>query len=223
MHLKVHGTIFSPWVRRLIALIEENGETFELINVIPLGAPDADFLAMSPLGKVPVLEVNGRHMPDSLAASVYLDAVLPGPSVFPEDPWRRGWMLWLCDFLGTGVFSKVEAPLFIERFINPNMLGKATDPDVVDAALAQIPYHFGYLDDQLQAGASFLLGDEMCLVDLTAASIFINFLHAGEVVDGGRWPKLAAYIDRLLARPSFQRMLARERQAVGDQSPLFAA
>ena len=222
MELKVYGTIFSPWVRRLMALIDEKGLTFELVRVMPLGDPDPDYLKISPLGKVPVLEVDGRHLPDSLAASAYLDSLVATPRFFPEDGWQRAWMLWLCDFLGTGVFSKVEAPLFIQRFINPSMMGKAPDPDIVQAALDQMPYHYDYLEGQLVDGAPFLLGDEISLVDLTAASVFINMLHAGEPVDATRWPKLAAYIDRLLARPSFQKLLAAEREAVGDRSPLFA-
>ena len=222
MDIKVHGTIFSPWVRRLMAVLEEKSLAYELVNVTPLGEPDPKFLKISPLGKVPVLEVDGRYLPDSLAASVYLDGVTEGPRMFPTEPWQHGWMLWLCDFLGTGVFSKVEAPLFIQRFINPNLRGAAPDAAIVQAALDQIPYHFDYLESQLKEGAPFLLGDEISLVDLTAASIFINMLHADAPVDAATWPKLAAYIDRLLDRPSFKTLLARERAAVGERSPLFA-
>ena len=222
MQLKVYGTIFSPWVRRLMALIEEKGLTFELVNVMPLGDPDPDFLKKSPLGKVRLLEVDGRYLPDSLAASVFIDRTVPEPRFFPEDAWKHAWMLWLCDFLGTGLFAKVEAPLFTQRFINPNLLGKASDADLIQAALDQMPYYYDYLEDQLSDTAPFLLGEEISLVDLTAASVFINMLHAGEPVDAGRWSKLAAYIDRLLARPSFQKLLAAEREAVGSRSPLFA-
>ncbi len=222
MEIKVHGTIFSPWVRRLMAVLEEKALAYELVNVTPLGTPDPEFLKISPLGKVPVLEVDGRYMPDSLAAAVYLDGVIETPRLFPEDAWQRGWMLWLCDFLGTGVFAKVEAPLFIQRFVNPNMRGTAPDAAIVQAALDQMAYHFDYLEAQLDGAKPFLLGDALSLVDLTAASIFINMLHAGEPVDATRWPKLAAYIDRLLERPSLQTLLTRERQAVGARSPLFA-
>ena len=222
MQLKVHGTIFSPWVRRLMVLIEEKGLSFEHVNVVPLGDPDPDYLKISPLGKVPLLEVDGRYLPDSLAASVFLDSAVPSPRFFPEDGWQRAWMLWLCDFIGAGVFSKVEAPLFIQRFINPNMLGFDPDPVIVQDALDKLPYHFDYLESQLPEAGPFMMGVEICLVDLTAGSVFINMLHAGEPVDAKQWPKLAAYIDRLLARPSFQNRLSVERQAVGDRSPAFA-
>ena len=84
MQLKVHGTILSPWVRRLLVFIEEKGLDYEIVNVVPMGDPDPDFLKISPLGKVPVLEYNGRFLPDSLAAATLLEAEAPEPSLFPK-------------------------------------------------------------------------------------------------------------------------------------------
>ena len=105
MQLKVHGTILSPWVRRLVAFIEEKGLDYEIITVVPLGDPDPDFLKISPLGKVPVLEFNGRFLPDSLAACTLLETEAPEPRLFPETGWDRAWMLWLCDYLSTALFD----------------------------------------------------------------------------------------------------------------------
>ena len=211
MNLKVHGAILSPWVRRLVAFIEEKGQDYEIINVVPLGDPDPEFLKISPLGKVPVLEFNGRFLPDSLAACTLLEAEVPDPALFPKAGWDHGWMLWLCDYLATALFSKVEAPLFIQRFINPNF--RQTDPDqaAINEALAVMPQVFDYLESQLVSGRPYLLGDEMCLADVTAGSIFVNLGHAGETVDATRWPNLSDYVTRMHSRPSFARILEKER------------
>ncbi|MEO0548962.1 MAG: glutathione S-transferase family protein [Pseudomonadota bacterium] len=222
MQLKVHGTILSPWVRRLVVFIEEKELPYEIINVVPLGDPDPDFLKISPLGKVPVLEFNGRFLPDSLAACTLLEAEVQDPALFPKRGWDQGWMLWLCDYLATAFFSKVEAPLFIQRFINPNFRKTEPDQTIVDQALAIMPQVFDYLESQLLNGRPYLLGDQVTLADLTAGSIFVNFLHAGETVDANRWPNLADYVARMLVRPSFENVLEREREAVGSVSPLFA-
>ena len=222
MQLKVHGTILSPWVRRLVAFIEEKQLDYELISVVPLGEPDPDFLKISPLGKVPVLEYNGRFLPDSLAACTLLEAEVAEPALFPRKGWDHAWMLWLCDYLGTAFFSKVEAPLFIQKFINPNFQKTAPDQAVIDAALAYMPQVFDYLESQLRSGVPFLLGDALSLADLTAGSILVNFRHAGESVDSRRWPNLADYVDRMHARPSFERILEIEKSNVGALSPIFA-
>ncbi len=223
MQLKVHGTILSPWVRRLVAFIEEKGLDYEIITVVPLGDPDPDFLKISPLGKVPVLEFNGRFLPDSLAACTLLETEAPDPRLFPETGWDRAWMLWLCDYLSTALFAKVEAPLFIQKFINPNFQQLAPDQAVIDHALAYMPHVFDYLESQLKSGRPYLLGDDVSLADLTAGSIFVNFRHAGETVDAGNWPNLADYVVRMHVRPSFERILEIERQAVGNISPLFTS
>jgi glutathione S-transferase len=44
-------------------------------------------------------------------------------------------------------------------------------------------------------------------------SIFVNFGHAGEKVDAKRWPRLAAYLERIHARPSFKALIEEERLA----------
>ena len=119
MTVTIHGTIMSPWVRRLLAFCEEKGVEYDIVNVVPFGEPDPEFLKISPLGKVPVMEVNGHFLPDSLAGCAYLESEIADPAFFPSDSWELGWMHWLCDYLGTGLFSKVEAPLFINRFVNP--------------------------------------------------------------------------------------------------------
>ena len=223
MTLKVHGMLLSPWVRRLVAFIEEKGLSYELINVVPLGEPDPEFLKISPLGKVPVLEVDGRFLPDSLAACAYLEKTHSDSPLFPSDAWDLGWMHWLSDYLATGLFSKVEAPLFIQRFVNPNFLQMEPDPNVIEEALKLMPKHYNYLQGQLKDGRPYFLGESANLVDLTAGSIFINLLHAGEPVDADQWPELAAYVTRVLERPSFKRILELEKDSVGEISPLFAA
>jgi glutathione S-transferase len=44
--------------------------------------------------------------------------------------------------------------------------------------------------------------------------MFVNFEHAGEKLDPKRWPKLAAYVERIHARPSFKALLDEERPLV---------
>lgn len=190
--------------------------------MIPLGDPDPDFLKISPLGKVPVLEFNGRFLPDSLAACTLLEAEAPDPALFTKSGWDHGWMLWLCDYLATALFSKVEAPLFIQQFINPNMRQEHPDPEIVAQAQAAKPAVFDYLESQLMGGRPYLLGEQYTLADLTAGSIFINFFHAGETIDEALWPNLSDYVTRVLARPAFVRILEQEKQAVGAISPLFS-
>lgn len=58
----------------------------------------------NPLGKVPILEQNGKLMFESLAVCDYLDEVYPNPPLHPSDPWQKG-----VDKMFVEVFSKVSA------------------------------------------------------------------------------------------------------------------
>ena len=222
MQLKVYGTLLSPWVRRLVAFIEEKGLEYDIVSVVPMGDPDPDFLKISPLGKVPVLEVNGRFLPDSLAACTLLEAEVPEPPLFPKAGWDEAWMLWLCDYLATALFSRVEAPLFIQKFVNPTFQNTPPDPAIIEAAYEARQPAFDYLESLLVTGRPFLQGDTCSLADITAASIFVNYRHADETIDPARWPNLSDYVPRMHARPSFQRVLEKEKALVGSASPLFA-
>ncbi len=222
MKVKVYGTLVSPWVSRLVAVLEEKSIDYEVETVIPLGEPDPDFLKISPMGKIPVLEIDGKFMPDSLAAAVLLEDEVPTPAMFPDGAWDKAWVIWLNDFLGAGLFSKIEAPLFVQRFINHKLQQQDPDQAKIDEALALLPSHFDYLESQLDDGRLFLVGETMTLVDLTAATIFINLRHAGEEVDADRWPHLAAFVRRMHARPSIKVIIDAHREMFGAMSPLFA-
>jgi len=58
------------------------------------------------------------------------------------------------------------------------------------------------------ADAEFLVGGRLTLADLAVASPFANMRHMKVALD--RWPRTLAYVERILARPSFAPLVARE-------------
>ena len=61
--------------------------------------------------------------------------------------------------------------------------------------------------------SGFLLEDRITLADIAIASPFGNVRHLG--LDLSRWPKTRAYVDSILARPSFAPILEREAAFLG--------
>ena len=53
--IKIHGLILSPFVRKVMAVAELKSIPYKNVKVFP-GTKTADFLSMSPLGKIPALE-----------------------------------------------------------------------------------------------------------------------------------------------------------------------
>ena len=48
------------------------------------------------------------------------------------------------------------------------------------------------------------------LADIAVASPFVNFRHTNTKVDPSRYPRTVAYLDSILARPSFAHWVERE-------------
>ena len=73
-----------PYVQRASIALDEKGVAFERTNVDLSAKPDW-FRAISPLGKVPLLRVDGEVLFESAAICEYLDETAT-PALHPKDP-----------------------------------------------------------------------------------------------------------------------------------------
>jgi glutathione S-transferase len=89
MALKVLGANVSPFVRKVRAVLAEKGIPYEIEQINP-GSPPEGWRAKSPLGKIPVLEHDGRCVNDSSVICEYLESSTssPPPTLRPVRPQR---------------------------------------------------------------------------------------------------------------------------------------
>ena len=64
--------------------------------------------------------------------------------------------------------------------------------------------------DAIRLDSGWLVEDRLTLADIAVASPFANFRHLRLDIDGGKRPKLAAYIDKMLGRESFRPWVEKE-------------
>jgi maleylacetoacetate isomerase len=57
----------------------------------------------NPIGHVPVLEVDGRDLAESVAILEWLEGRYPEPALYPGDPWGRARVRQLCETINAGV------------------------------------------------------------------------------------------------------------------------
>src|SRR5712691_3578454 len=76
-----------PYVQRAVIALAEKGVAFERID-IDLGNKPDWFLALSPLGKVPLLRVGAAVIFESAVIVEYLEETQPNP-LHPSDPLER--------------------------------------------------------------------------------------------------------------------------------------
>lgn len=212
---KVHGAGASPFVRKVRAALAEKGLDYELNPVFPFNV-SAEFKKISPLGKIPVYEEDGFTIPDSSVIVDYLDATHPEPALIPKDAKQRARTLYLEEFADGGIAAKGTGVIFFQRIVGPRFLGQATDEAAVAKASDQdMPELQSYLEQCLSEGNDFLVDGSVTVADLAVTSQFVNLSHAGYTVDAKRWPKLAAYLERMFARPSFAPLIAEDKAMFG--------
>jgi glutathione S-transferase len=199
---KLHGVNLSPFVRKVRIALAEKGIEYEHEQVLPFGQTP-EYLALSPLGKVPCYQDGDLTIPDSSVIIDYLERVAPNPPLYPTDPGQRARALWYEEYADTKLVNAL-ATVFFQRFVGPKFMQQETDQAAVDAALNdEIPPILDYLEGELD-GDGFLVGDHFSIADIATTSPFVNFAIAGESVDGSRWPKLAAYVERMHGRPHYK-------------------
>ena len=207
--LKIHGVPFSAHTRKVIIAAIEKGIPYEIVQVIPL-TPPAGWQDVSPLGLIPIIQDDDFTLADSTAICQYLDRAYPGAtSLYPGDARQFARVLWLEEFVDSGLAPHVLRGLLMQRVFAPKFLGKAPDEALIQTSLTQmIPARFAYLEQALRG--EWFVANAFSMADIAVASILMNFHFAGEVVDAGRYPKLARFLDRALARPSFRQALQAE-------------
>jgi glutathione S-transferase len=216
MALVVYGSNVSPFVRKVRVVLAEKKQDYTLEPVNPF-TPPPEFLTISPLKRIPVLRdtdvAEPNTLPDSSIICDYLEHKFPEPALYPKDAFARGRALWFEEYADSIVAATVGTGLFFERVVK-RMLRQQPDEAVCQKTLGEkLPPLLDYLNRELM-GQEYLVGNTFSIADIAVGSMFVNFAHAGEKVDGGKWTDLAAYIARIHARPSFKTLIDEESPLV---------
>ncbi|MDQ2859397.1 MAG: glutathione S-transferase family protein [Pseudomonadota bacterium] len=205
----LYGSSMSPFVRKTLAYISEKGLDVEL-KPIGIGEKDPAFREASPFGKMPGFRDGDFAISDSTAIITYLEAKFPHPPLIPADPASRARTIWYEEFADT-ILIACMGKLFFNRIVAPRFLGREGDLAAADKAQAEeLPPLMDYIERVMPA-SGHLVDDRLTLADLAVASPFVNFGHVGVAVDGSKHPRTAAFVETILARPSFAPIVAQEK------------
>ena len=193
--LKLYFHPRSSYSRRVrIALIEKNIAHEEIIlDMAKGGHKTPGYLALNPFGRVPTITEDDLILYESTAILTYLEATRPTPPLVPAGAKQRAMVdmhMKLCDiqlgrYTGTIVFPR--------RFIAK----EKWDVPAMDAAAVEIKKHLAMLEPLL-TGKQYLVGEQFTLADLCYMTL-LYFLPVMEITPP---PAVAAWVERLLARPS---------------------
>ena len=210
--LKLIGAGLSPFVRKVRIALAEKGLAYEHDPLPPFNL-SAEYKRKHPLAKIPLLEVDGRPLPDSSAICAYLEKIQPQPALYPSDPYDYARAIWFEEFADGGLLAG-SGPFFQQRVLQPLVFKKPGDESLVEKAIQQtLPPLFDYLEAEL-GGNDYLVGNRFTIGDLSVGSILVNFKHGRGEIDAKRWPRTAAYVERVHARPSFKGLIEEDQRGI---------
>jgi glutathione S-transferase len=177
-------------------MLEEVGVEYELRHVdVMTGKHKApELVALNPMGKLPILVDGDVVVTESAAIGLYLaDRYAPGrlaPAL--DDPARGTYLRW---------------SLFSPSVIEPAAMAKLGGWPVKETAAGWGTYET-VLDaiDSAIAGRDYLLGDRFSMADVIFGGT-LRYMLTFKMLDPR--PAFTAYVERLDARPAYQRAAAR--------------
>jgi glutathione S-transferase len=188
-------------VQRAVIALAEKGAAFERIDIDLADKPDW-FLAISPLGKTPVLRVGETPIFESAVILEYLEETQPKP-LHPADPLKRAEHRAWIEF-GSAVLNDIAG------------FYAAPDEATFRAKTAQLALRFARLETRLGA-APWFDGGKFSLVDAVFGPVFRYFDVFDEIAEFGILtgkPKLAQWREALGARPSVRAAVSADYPAL---------
>ncbi|MGR8948110.1 MAG: glutathione S-transferase family protein [Gammaproteobacteria bacterium] len=199
MALKAYGISISNYYSTLKTALIEKNISFEEIATFPSAKPDV--LALSPMGKVPYIEVNGEGLSETNVIFDYLEDTYPEPALYPADPWARA--------KAKEIIRTVE--LYIDfparKHIATVYFGQPVDEALLEPVKAELEKGLSALK-ALAKFSPYIAGDAFGFADI-AAYFQLRFanLHTQQIYD---WDFISAddalsnYFELVGERPSIK-------------------
>lgn len=187
----------------IVWMLEEAGVDYRLrwVDIMAKAQKAPEFLALNPMGKLPVLTDDGVVITECAAIGVYLaDRYAPGrlaPAL--DDPARGTYLRWA--FFSPSVLEPAAAARHSGGQFNPGAVGWGSYDDMVATTEAAI------------GAGPWLLGGRFSMADAILGGT-LRYLLMFKMMDPK--PVFTDYVARLEARPAFQRANAKNAAVMAE-------
>lgn len=193
-----------PFVQRSVITLEEKGVPYDIEYVDLANKPDW-FLAISPFGKVPVLQVGETVLFESAVINEFVDETTPAPTLHPTDPLRRA---------HNRAWIEFGSALLVDGY----MMQAAADEEATRRHAAAVRAKLERLEGELSADGPFFNGAAFGLVDTAFAPALQRLSWCEELEPSlalsEGLPKVTRWSAALLERDSVKRSTVPEIKSI---------
>jgi glutathione S-transferase len=199
--ITVYGIPGSPYVRAALLSLEEKGADYDFAAMAPGTLKQQPHLSRHPFGRIPAFEHDGWMLYETQAIMRYVDAVLPGPRLQPEEPRAAARMNQIMGIVDWYLMPQVSATITFNRVVAPRF-NRPVDEEKVAQAIPNARICIAEIG-RLLNGQRWLAGETLSLADLLLAPHLSMFALAPEgnviLAEHGN---LRDWLARIEARPS---------------------
>lgn len=206
--LKLCGFHISNYFNKVRIAMLEKGLAFELDPNCRPSQKD-DFLARTPLGKVPFLEVDGEHLVESQVICEYLEDAYPQKPLYPRDPLARARVRELIAIIELHL-ELVARRLYREAFFGGKISDEVRQSVETDLPKGLRAFRARARFEPYIAGAELTLADCAAAVHLPLVSLSTKLAFGRDALED--LPQVKPYLKRVGERPAF-RQVSEDRKA----------
>jgi glutathione S-transferase len=201
MSLILHLHPLSSFCHKALIALYENGTPFErrIVNLMDPAEATA-FRKLWPVGQFPVLQDDGRLIPESSIIIEHLDLYHPGKTRFIPTDAKQALQVRLKDR-----FYDLHVQVPMQKLVGDRLRPEGKkDPHGVEQARGRLIVALDMVDAEM-AGRTWAVGESFSMADCAAAPALF---YADKLMAlGDTHRNAAAYLRRLLERPSYARTI----------------
>jgi len=212
--MKLCGFPISNYYNKVHIAMLEKGLPFELDAECKPSQKD-EFLARTPMGKVPFLELDGgAQLSESQVICEYLEEAYPQKPLYPRDPLERARVRELITIL------ELHMELQARRLYGQVFFGRPPDEALKDAVEKDLvkgirAFRMRAKFDPYVAGSELTLADCAAGVHLTLISLATRLAYGHDLLES--MPQVKPYLKMIGERPAFKKVNDERKAAQAAQ------
>jgi glutathione S-transferase len=200
--LNLCGFHISNYFCKVRIAMLEKGIEFE-IDPTCTPSQKEEFVARTPMGKVPFLEIDGQTLIESQVICEYLEDAYPDKPLYPRDPLARAQVRELITVM------ELHVELVARRLYGQVFFGQPADEDIKQAVEKDLAKGLRALKrlvkfDPYIAGSELTLADCAAFVHLPLVALATKLAYGRDFLED--MSQLKPYIEKLGERPAFNRV-----------------